>query len=122
MQIFLKINQFLDYIKDKVDVVSICSPNGLHYEHTIKSLLNGHNVLCEKPMALNTYEAGEMIKTAESVNKRLFVVKQNRFNPPVSKIKELIQNNTLGNIFSIQLSCFWNRNESYYEILWKGKN
>ena len=71
-------------------------------------------------MALNTYEAGEMIKTAESVNKRLFVVKQNRFNPPVSKIKELIQNNTLGNIFSIQLSCFWNRNESYYENSWKG--
>lgn len=104
----------------KLDVVSICTPNGLHAEHSIKSLKAGNHVLCEKPMALNSYDAGEMIKTAESHNRRLFIVKQNRFNPPVKKVKELCDKNILGKIYSIQLSCFWNRDFEYYKNSWKG--
>ena len=106
--------------ENNIDIVSICSPNGLHAEHTIKALNKGKHVVCEKPMALNSYDAGEMIKTAERVNKRLFIVKQNRFNPPVSKIKELIDNKILGKIYSVQLSCFWNRDFEYYVNSWKG--
>lgn len=48
-----------------VDVVSICSPNGLHAEHSIKALNAGFHVLCEKPMAISVYDCGEMIKAAE---------------------------------------------------------
>ncbi len=103
-----------------VDVVSICSPNGLHAEHSIKSLKAGFHVLCEKPMAINVADCGEMIKTAESVNKRLFSIKQNRFNPPVAAVKQAIEDGKLGKIFSVQLSCFWNRNEDYYHNSWKG--
>jgi len=61
-----------------------------------------------------------MINTAEKSNKRLFVVKQNRFNPPVVAVKQLIEEGRLGKIFSVQLSCFWNRNEEYYRNSWKG--
>ncbi len=103
-----------------IDVVAVCSPNGLHCGHTIKSLRKGVHVLCEKPMALNSFDCGEMIKEAEKANKRLFIVKQNRFNPPVAELKKLIDREVLGKILSIQLSCFWNRNENYYNNSWKG--
>ena len=103
-----------------VDVVSICTPNGLHAEHTIKSLRAGFHVLCEKPMAINVHDCGEMIKEAEKANKRLFAIKQNRFNPPVAAVKEAIDKGIFGKIYSIQLSCFWNRNPDYYGNSWKG--
>ena len=106
---------------EKVDVISICTPNGLHAEHTIKSLQAGNHVLCEKPMAINVYDCGRMIQAAEKANKRLFIVKQNRFNPPVVKVKEIIDNNILGEIYNVQLNCFWNRNFEYYsDSDWKG--
>ena len=105
---------------EEVDVVSICSPNGLHAMHSIKSLKAGFHVLCEKPMAINVHDCGEMIKEAEKANKRLFAIKQNRFNPPVEAVKKVIDEGRLGKIFSVQLSCFWNRNEDYYSNSWKG--
>ncbi len=104
----------------EIDVVVICSPNGLHAEHSIKALKAGFHVLCEKPMAISSSDCGEMIKTAERCNKRLFIVKQNRFNPPVVSVKEAIESGKLGAIYSIQLNCFWNRNFDYYQNSWKG--
>ena len=103
-----------------VDVVAVCSPNGLHAEHAIKALKAGFHVLCEKPMAISVKDCGEMIKVSEQSNKRLFAIKQNRFNPPVVAVKEAIDNGYLGKIFSIQLNCFWNRNNDYYHNSWKG--
>jgi predicted dehydrogenase len=103
-----------------IDIAAICTPNGLHAEHSILLLNNKINVLCEKPMALSASDCYNMILASEQNNKRLFIVKQNRFNPPVLKLKELIDNNSLGNIFSFQLSCFWNRNDEYYDNSWKG--
>jgi predicted dehydrogenase len=103
-----------------VDILSICSPNGLHAHHSILGLNAGKHVLCEKPMALSAYDCGEMIKAAEKANKRLFVIKQNRYNPPVAAVKTLIEDGQLGKISSVQLSCFWNRNENYYANSWKG--
>lgn len=103
-----------------MDVVSVCTPNGFHAEHTIKSLKAGCHVLCEKPMALSVHDCGEMIKAAEAANKRLFIVKQNRFNPPVAAVKKAIDDGHFGKIYSIQLTCFWNRNEEYYKNSWKG--
>lgn len=104
-----------------MDVVSICTPNGLHSLHTIKALRKGFHVLVEKPMAISVFDCGEMIKEAEKANKLLFIVKQNRFNPPIVAVKKLIENNTLGKIFSVQLNCFWNRSNKYYqESNWKG--
>jgi len=103
-----------------MDVVSVCSPNGLHAEHTIKALRAGYHVLCEKPMALSVQDCGEMINAAERANRRLFIVKQNRFNPPVVAVKKIIDEGRLGKIHSVQLNCFWNRNEEYYQNSWKG--
>jgi predicted dehydrogenase len=104
-----------------MDVVAVCSPNGLHAKHTIDSLHAGFHVLCEKPMALSSSDCEEMIKTAERCNKRLFIVKQNRFNPAIEVVKEKIEAGDFGKIYSIQLNCFWNRNFDYYQKSdWKG--
>lgn len=115
---YLKIEDLLN--NDDVDIISVCSPNGLHATHSILGLKAGKHVLCEKPMALSSFDCGEMIQTAEKANKRLFIIKQNRYNPPVKAVKNLITDGTLGKIYNIQLSCFWNRNENYYENSWKG--
>tara|TARA_B110000879_G_scaffold210697_1_gene301414 strand:- start:1592 stop:2599 length:1008 start_codon:yes stop_codon:yes gene_type:complete len=118
---FPSLPEMLEGIKDEnVDVVSICSPNGLHAEQTIACLKAGYHVLCEKPMALSVFDCGEMIKEAEKANKRLFIVKQNRYNPPVIAVKNLIEEGVLGKIYSVQLNCFWNRNKDYYKNTWKG--
>ena len=107
-------------LEKNIDVVAVCSPNGYHAEHSIKCLKLGYNVICEKPMALSSFDCGEMIRVAESNNKRLFAIKQNRFNPPIVALKEIISKGVLGKIFSIQLNCFWNRNHDYYLNSWKG--
>jgi UDP-N-acetyl-2-amino-2-deoxyglucuronate dehydrogenase len=106
--------------KPDLDVVSVCTPNGLHAEHSIQALKAGKHVLCEKPMALSVKDCSEMIHAAERANRRLFIVKQNRFNPPVMAVKELIDQGKLGKIYSVQLNCFWNRNADYYKNSWKG--
>lgn len=106
--------------ESSIDLVAVCSPNGLHAGHSIKALRAGFHVLCEKPMAINVSDCGEMIKAAENANRRLMIVKQNRFNPPVEAIKKVIDEGRLGKIYSVQLNCFWNRNPDYYKNSWKG--
>jgi UDP-N-acetyl-2-amino-2-deoxyglucuronate dehydrogenase len=102
-----------------IDVVVVCTPNGLHAAHSIAALQAGCHVLCEKPMAINTPDCVNMIAAAKNAGKKIMIVKQNRFNPPVVAVYRLLQQNLLGKIYSIQLNCFWNRNEDYYQT-WKG--
>jgi UDP-N-acetyl-2-amino-2-deoxyglucuronate dehydrogenase len=118
---YYSIDDLLNNEKE-IDLVSICTPNAFHAEHTIKALQAGNHVLCEKPMATTTHDCERMIHTAEQTNKRLFIVKQNRFNPPIQAVKNAIDEGRLGKIFNVQLNCFWNRNPQYYqESDWKGK-
>jgi UDP-N-acetyl-2-amino-2-deoxyglucuronate dehydrogenase len=106
--------------ENNLDVVTICTPNGLHALHSIKVLEAGINVLCEKPLCIAAADGESMIEAATKANKKLFVVKQNRYNPPVAFLKDLIISGKLGKIFSFQINCFWNRPSEYYTD-WKGK-
>ncbi|MGG9962232.1 Gfo/Idh/MocA family protein [Ferruginibacter sp. SUN106] len=101
------------------DVISICTPNGLHAAHSIKALEAGSNVLCEKPLCINVEDGKKMIAAAAKAGRKLFVVKQNRYNPPVAFLKALISSGKLGKIYSFQVNCFWNRPAEYYTG-WKG--
>jgi UDP-N-acetyl-2-amino-2-deoxyglucuronate dehydrogenase len=105
--------------ENEIDVVSICTPNGLHALHSIAALKANKHVLCEKPLSINAGDAKNMIAAATNANKKLWVVKQNRYNPPIAFLKELIANNALGKIYSFQINCFWNRPTAYYQD-WKG--
>ena len=104
----------------KLDVIAICTPNGLHASHTILALRAGCHVLCEKPMAISSYDCHRMISASEKTGKKLFIVKQNRFNPPVIAVKKVLDECKMGKVFSIQLNCFWNRDELYYKNSWRG--
>jgi predicted dehydrogenase len=104
-----------------IDVVSICTPNALHAPQTMLALKAGKHVLCEKPMAITSADCTKMIDEAEKARKNLFIVKQNRFNPPISALKQAIDEGRLGKILSVELNCFWNRGDRYYtESDWKG--
>ncbi len=117
--IYYSLNELLT-TGHSIDVLAVCTPNGLHAEHTIMALNAGINVLCEKPMAISSKDCKEMIEAAERNGKRLFIVKQNRFNPPVVAVKELIEKSSLGKIYSVHLNCLWNRDNNYYKDSWKG--
>ncbi|HCI05313.1 TPA: gfo/Idh/MocA family oxidoreductase [Patescibacteria group bacterium] len=111
-----------DLLKDpSVDFVNICTPSGLHAEHTIRCLNAGKNVLCEKPMALTLKDAKRMVETAKANNKLLYVVQQNRYNPPVKLAKQLIKERKMGEPIMCIVNMLWNRDDEYYKNdSWRG--
>jgi predicted dehydrogenase len=103
------------------DVVNVCSPNGLHASHSILSLENKKHIVCEKPMGLSKAECEQVIYTALRVSRQVFCVMQNRYSPPSVWIKDIIEKQLLGDIYMVQLNCYWNRDERYYKKdTWKG--
>src|SRR5205085_2941351 len=104
-----------------VDVVAVCTPNGFHAEHTIKSLQARKHVLCEKPLCLTKAAAWQIIETEKFCRRKLFVVKSTRYNPILQELKKRITEDRLGKIYSFQVSCFWNRPDGYYTD-WRGKH
>lgn len=112
--VFTSLDEFLE--KDtETDIVTIATPNGLHKEHAIRCLNAGKHVLIEKPMALTTADANEILEVAAKVNKRVFSSMQLRFSPPVRFVKELIEHQKLGKIYMVNIHCYWNRNRDYYK-------
>jgi len=115
---------FTDYhelIKSDLDVISICTPHYLHKQMTIDALNAGKDVVVEKPMALSTKDAEEMTALAEKLNRKLYVIKQNRFNVPIRLAEEAITSNKLGKIFMVECNVLWNRHQAYYDQSeWRG--
>lgn len=117
---YTDINSLLNKETD-IDVAVICTPNGLHSQHAVAALSKGCHVLCEKPMAITAASARKMISAAIKYKRKLFVVKQNRFNPPVAFVQDLLHKKQLGKVFSFQVNCFWNRDMKYYQTSsWRG--
>lgn len=111
----------LFFREKEVEIAVICTPNGLHAEQTIMAISAGAHVLCEKPMATKSTDCYRMTDEAERMGKKLFIVKQNRFNPPVYATKKAIEEGRLGKIISVHLGCYWNRNKEYYTSSdWRG--
>lgn len=105
-----------------LDLIVVATPNYLHPEHTLLALKAGKNVICEKPLAILQDEALLMIQTAQYYQKHLFCMLQNRLNPLIIWLKNIIQLNLLGSIYLVQVNCFWNRDHRYYQnSTWKGK-
>jgi predicted dehydrogenase len=105
----------------EVDVVNVCTPNGLHFEHSNKALKSGKNVVVEKPMALTKSDCEKLIYEALHQHKTVFCVMQNRYSPPSVWLKEVIDQKIIGDVYMVQLNCYWNRDERYYKPgNWKG--
>lgn len=98
-----------------MDVVSICTPNGLHASMAIQAMEAGLHVVVEKPMALTLSDAEKVVYASLKYRKQVFCVMQNRYSPPSLWIKELIESGKLGDIYMVQLNCYWNRDHRYYK-------
>jgi predicted dehydrogenase len=105
----------------EIEVVNICTPNGLHAKQAITSLEYGKHVVIEKPMALTKADCEKIIFKSLQVNRQVFCVMQNRYSPPSEWLREIMDKRLLGDIFMVQLNCYWNRDERYYKKeSWKG--
>lgn len=105
----------------RVDVVSLCTPSGLHAEQTILASKSGCHVISEKPMATRWQDGRRMVETCDQNKTQLFVVKQNRLNPVIRLLKRAITMGRFGRIYMVNVNVFWTRPQSYYDgAPWRG--
>lgn len=105
----------------EIDVVNVCTPNGLHAQNALLALEAGKNIVCEKPMALSKSDCEAMIYKALQQHKTVFCVMQNRYSPPSVWLKKIVEEKIIGDVYMVQLNCYWNRDERYYKKGgWKG--
>lgn len=113
---------FDELIADKqVDVVTLCTPSGLHAAQAIKAAQSGKHVITEKPMATRWHDALDMIRVCDEANVKLFVVMQNRFNSTLQLLKNATQAKRFGQIYLVNINVFWMRPQHYYDLAdWRG--
>jgi predicted dehydrogenase len=103
------------------DVVNVCTPNGLHAGQSLAALDAKKHVVVEKPMGLSKDNCEQVIFKSLQMSKNVFCVMQNRYSPPSEWIKQVVTDGILGDIFLVQLNCYWNRDDRYYKKGgWKG--
>lgn len=100
---------------EQTDVVNIATPNGWHARHALLCLDKKKHIVIEKPMALTKADAERIIFKALDVHRHVFVVMQNRYSPPSQWLKSVVDSGILGDIYMVQLNCYWNRDDRYYK-------
>jgi UDP-N-acetyl-2-amino-2-deoxyglucuronate dehydrogenase len=107
--------------KTDADVIVLATPSGLHAQQGIQAAEAGKHVLSEKPMATRYEDAIGLINACDTAGVRLFVVKQNRGNPPLRLLKRAITEGRFGRINLVTVNLFWRREQSYYDsAAWRG--
>lgn len=104
-----------------LDIITLCSPSGLHAQQTIQ-IANAHkHVITEKPMATRWSHGIQMVNACDKANVKLFVVKQNRYQPALQLLKNAIKQQRFGRIYLVNLNVFWTRPQTYYDqAKWRG--
>lgn len=120
-----KVKAYQDFnemvIKENPDVICVLTPSGLHAEHVVELAKHKKHIVVEKPMALSLADADKMIQACEQQKINLFVVKQNRFNLPVVKLREALEAGRFGKLVMGTVRVRWCRDQSYYDQdSWRG--
>ena len=116
---YLTLTEMLD--NEKLDLVSICTPSGMHADNTDLCAKYGINVMTEKPMATRWNDGIRMVRSCDNAGVRLFVVKQNRKNPTLQLLKRAVDENRFGKIHMVHINVFWTRPQKYYDqASWRG--
>jgi UDP-N-acetyl-2-amino-2-deoxyglucuronate dehydrogenase len=116
---YLSLSEML--VKEKLDVIAICTPSGLHPQQTIEIANAGVNVISEKPMATKYSDGMKMVKICDENNVKLFIVKQNRKNATLQLLKRAVEEQRFGKIYMVNLNVFWTRPQEYYDqAKWRG--
>lgn len=98
----------------EMDVVNVCTPNGFHVQHSLQALNFYTHVVCEKPLGLQVARCQELASFAKEVDRQVFCVMQNRYSPPSVWLKELVTGGHLGELYTVKVDCYWNRDHRYY--------
>ena len=120
-----KVPYFTSYEKmlaeSNADVITIATPSGLHPEQGIAAAKAGKHVVMEKPMAISLTGADALVQACDKAGVQLFVVKQNRLNPPVQLLKRAVDRNRFGRIYMASCAVHWARPQEYYDQApWRG--
>ena len=116
---YLDMHQMME--TEKIDVVVVLTESGLHSEHVVALAKYGKHIMVEKPMALTLADADKMILACDIAGIKLFVVKQNRFNKPVMKLREALEAGRFGKIVMGTIRVRWSRTQDYYDQdKWRG--
>ena len=103
------------------DLVAVCTPSGLHPQHGILAARAGRHVLTEKPMAISLEAADQLVDACDSAGVHLFVVKQNRLNPPIQLLKRAVDKGRFGRLYMANVTVRWTRPQEYYDAEpWRG--
>ena len=97
-------DNYEEFLKSDIDCVFISSVNSQHYEQVIKAAQAGKHILCEKPMALTSKQAEEMVEVCKQNNALLAVNFVYRLYPQVLKARELIKSQKIGKLISVNVS------------------
>ncbi len=119
---FERFDRHIDKLKRKsipVDYVSICSPNYLHDSHIRFGLRNGANVICEKPLVLNPWNAQSLIDLEKETGKHINNILQLRLHPNIIALKKKVEESPKDKIFEFDLTYITSRGNWYYTS-WKG--
>jgi UDP-N-acetyl-2-amino-2-deoxyglucuronate dehydrogenase len=120
-----KVPWFTSYEKmlaeSNADVVTIATPSGLHPEQGVAAANAGKHVVMEKPMAISLTGADALVHACDKAGVQLFVVKQNRLNPPVQLLKRAVDRNRFGRLYMASCTVHWARPQEYYDQApWRG--
>ena len=103
---------------EDIDVVTVLTESGNHATHVIELAQYGKHIVVEKPMALTLEGADNMIRACDKNGCKLFVVKQNRFNVPVVKLKNALDQGRFGKLVMGTIRVRWSRDQAYYDQAW----
>ena len=124
--IIKKINlNFYPSIKDmfkseKVDGVIIATPNSCHFKDGLEVIKHKCSVLIEKPITIHSKDTKKLISEAKKMRVQILVGHHRRHNPVIHKAKELINNNVLGKVRTVNINCQMFKPDSYFkQSLWK---
>ncbi|WP_297813831.1 Gfo/Idh/MocA family oxidoreductase [uncultured Helicobacter sp.] len=118
---FTNLDSMMEECGDKIDIVSILTPSGTHAQNTLEVAPYKKHIIVEKPMALTLEDADKMIESCDKFGIRLFIVKQNRYNLPVQKLREALEAGRFGKIVMGSVRVRWCRDNAYYkQDSWRG--
>jgi len=118
---FSSIMGMMKEIEDNVDIVSILTPSGIHYENVLQLVEYGKPLVVEKPISLRLEEADEILRACDANKVKIFVVHQNRYNRPIIKAREALEKGRLGKLVMGTVRLRWKRDQAYYDAeKWRG--
>lgn len=115
------VEEMMRSVGDRIDVVSVLTPSGAHCANVLDLIKYQRPIVVEKPLALRLSDADDMIEACDANGVKLFVVHQNRYNPPIVRAREALEEGRFGKLVLGTVRVRWTRDQKYYDSAsWRG--